>query len=879
MTTPNNFVFKSVHFGILSKENVLKMSVVDINNSKLIGENSVYDERMGPTIITKQTCITCGLSCRLCTGHFGSIQLTYPIYHPLFEKEIIKIIKSFCFSCAKLIKNDEISNETRSRTIEKLLVCVNCSVKQPIWITQDDSADTMLSISMKFTEEENVVIFTAKDCLEFFSNISRKDVNLIGIDVDPINLIIQVLPVLPPSTRPVVMVDDKYCDDDLTLQYVEIVKINNTIKTKMESGSTYDEIDKYLKMIHFRISSLFNNSAGKSKHNTNGKTIKGIKERLSSKNGLMRENLMGKRVEQSARTVIGPDPTLPMNEIAIPEEFAKILTVSERVTRYNIDMLKNLIHDGKAKFVKRQSPRNPNEHIEINLQYALFKKGTKLLPNDIIIRNGKEIKWDRHSRLYDSDYIIRDGFLISVEPDESREFELKIGDIVDRNLIEGDYAILNRQPTLHAGSMIAQKIRIIPGKTIRFNLCITKSLNADFDGDEGNLHIAQKPNTIVELDELSSVKNHILSQQNGNTNTVLVQDNLTSLYLMTSEKELYISREYLFDMCLHLVDTDNKPWCISRIFKTFKRLGIVPENGCSNIQVLSLCFPDTLSISHESYEIKNGLWITGFFTKKVMSHLIKNVYLIYDEKITMELINNLQFISNQWLYHRGFSIGLEDCFTNKQSQALIPETIIRCFTEANQLKDQIYHEGIREIRVQNSLNKARDIGLRIAKDGLHSNNNFLSTVNSGSKGDIFNIAQITGLLGQQNFRGKRIEKTMNHGRRSIYHYNFELNNDKDIYESRGFIRHSFLRGLNPREAYFHALPGREGITDTALGTGETGYMQRRIIKLMEDIHVANDMTIRDEANQIYQFYYGKNGTDTLGVPEIQDLVNEINNNY
>jgi DNA-directed RNA polymerase beta' subunit len=166
--------------------------------------------------------------------------------------------------------------------------------------------------------------------------------------------------------------------------------------------------------------------------------------------------------------------------------------------------------------------------------------------------------------------------------------------------------------------------------------------------------------------------------------------------------------------------------------------------------------------------------------------------------------------------------------------------------------------------------------MRIAKEGLHPKNNFLSTVHSGSKGDFFNIAQIAGLLGQQNFRGRRVSNLLNNGKRSLYHYDWELKEDKDSYEARGFIRHSFLRGLNPREQYFHAVSGREGITDTALGTGETGYMQRRIIKLMEDVHIANDGTIRDDCNRIYQFYYGRYGLDTTGVPALTDLANEIN---
>jgi len=499
---------------------------------------------------------------------------------------------------------------------------------------------------------------------------------------------------------------------------------------------------------------------------------------------------------------------------------------------------------------------------------------TLLMNQDILIRDGEEIEYHPRLTLQANDYIIRNGELFKVVLDTTRKIQLEIGDIVDRCLRNGDYVILNRQPTLHAGSMIAQRVRVIPGKTLRFNLCITKSLNADFDGDEGNIHVPQQSNAIVEMQELSSVQNHILSQQSGNANTVLVQDNLLSLYLMTFE-HTRMDREDFFDLCIHLVDEQGQSWDMDRIQRKLDHIGIDPSVGVTGQQVISLCFPDTFTFEQEGVRIYAGNWMEGYFTKKVMTRIIKTVFHVFGEIVVMQMINNFTFVSNQWLHTRAFSIGLEDCLSSSK-QTLIPETIMRCFTEANSLQSQIYHDGIKEVRIQGSLNKARDVGMRIAKEGLHPKNNFLSTVHSGSKGDFFNIAQIAGLLGQQNFRGRRVSNQLNHGQRSLYHYDWDLKEDKDIYEARGFIRHSFLRGLNPREQFFHAVSGREGITDTALGTGETGYMQRRIIKLMEDMHIANDGSIRDDCNKIYQFYYGRHALDTVGVPNVNDLVQKIN---
>jgi DNA-directed RNA polymerase beta' subunit len=869
----NNCVIDNIEFGVLSAKEIKEMSVVEIFSCKLEGEGSVYDPKLGPTVITKTNCMTCGLTARLCPGHFGHIVLAHPIFHPLYEKEIIKLLKYFCFSCFRSIQTDENSEKVSEKVYS---ICHFCNLKQPSWQLEEDT-EAISSIRMVF-DCDHIVECTSYDVLYMFQKYNKEDLEALGI-YQPENLIIQILPILPPSTRPVVILDGNYCDDDLTIQYVEIIKINNTIKTKKENDIPHNELDKYIKILHFRIASLFNNSSGKSKHNTNGKVIKGIKERLSTKNGLMRENLMGKRVEQSARTVIGPDPTLGINEIAIPVEFANTLTISERVNDQNKAKLEQLIHSGKAKFIKRMNQNG--EITEINLQYATKKRGTRLRNGDIIIRNNKEIHYDPKIKLEPKDFILRKKEdeelydLIKVEPDTDKRIQLKIGDIVDRNLKDGDYVILNRQPTLHSGSMIGQKVKIIPGKTIRFNLCITKSLNADYDGDESNIHVPQNPNARIELEELSSVKNHILNQQSGNTNTVLVQDNLLSLYLMTYENTP-IEREEFFDICMVLVDEQNQSWSWEKLTKKLNHLGIsCRDEYIPSAQVISLCFPDSFTFECDTCVIQSGKWISGVFNKKVMTIIIKKVYHVFGEIITMMMINNLVFVSNQWLYSRGFSIGFEDCLTNSE-QTLIPDTIMKCFVEANGLASQIRHAGIREARVQGALNKARDIGMKIAKEGLSANNNFLSTVHSGSKGDFFNIAQISGLLGQQNHSGKRVSSILNNGKRSLYHYEFELGEDKDIYESRGFVRHSFLRGLNPREQFFHAIAGREGIVSTALNTGTTGYSQRRLIKLMEDIHVSNDGTIRDENGLLYRFYYGEKGLDVLGVPKISDLVQQIN---
>jgi DNA-directed RNA polymerase beta' subunit len=562
----------------------------------------------------------------------------------------------------------------------------------------------------------------------------------------------------------------------------------------------------------FRIRVLFNNSAGKGKYSTNGKVIKGIKERLSSKQGLMRDNLMGKRVNESGRTVMGPEPTLSIDEIGIPNEMAQILTVPERVTRYNLYKLQALL------------------------------KTTKI------------------SRIWiaETDKVINVKFSTDC-------IALRIGDVVQRQVMDGDPIVLNRQPTLHRGSLMALRAKLWNGKTLRVNLPITKSFNMDFDGDEGNVHVPQSYLARTELLHLSTPHNLLLSAQNGQANIVLVQDNMLAVYLMTNETH-FLKIAYVYDMMLDLVNETGKGWNQHRITERWEHIQsrIDPTSGHG---LLSFCLPSTLTWSFENVMIEQGVLVRGVLNKRSVNALLKTIAHVYPSETAVMVINNIVFITNRWLSHRGFTVGLEDCLLHSnQAYDMISSCILKCFTETIAITSTIHHDRVREIRIQEALNRTRDIGMRIAKEGFHPSNNFIQTVSSGSKGDYFNITQISGMLGQQYLKGARIPMRLNNKTRSLYHYPFDIKDELQKYEARGFVRHSFFRGLSPREMYFHAVTGRSGLVDTAMGTSETGYIQRRLVKMMEDITVANDQTIRDDTQQIYQFSFGRHGLKPDGCP-------------
>ena len=300
----------SITFGIYSTDEVLAMSVCKLDNAKKTGYGSVYDERMGTTDSAKQ-CETCGETAELCNGHFGHIEFNEPIIHPLFYRRVVSFLQCFCHKCNRLLLiKDQIylyglnksKNESRfvkiQEKIKKVDMCCHCGIDQPTYkfCTTDSSIHKIYE-----SKDKNItsIVITTEEILKIFSNILDEDVELLGFDpsiVHPRNFILEVLPVLPICARPYVKADGNLCDDDLTNQYCEIIKSNNYLKTDIDSlQKEISEVkrQKALASLRFRVLTTFNNGQGKAKHSTNGRAIKGIKERLAGKDGQIRNNIMG----------------------------------------------------------------------------------------------------------------------------------------------------------------------------------------------------------------------------------------------------------------------------------------------------------------------------------------------------------------------------------------------------------------------------------------------------------------------------------------------------------------------------------------------------------------------------------------------------------
>lgn len=403
-----------------------------------------------------------------------------------------------------------------------------------------------------------------------------------------------------------------------------------------------------------------------------------------------------------------------------------------------------------------------------------------------------------------------------------------------------------------------------------------------------NIHIPQSIEAQTELRLISASKNFIISPQSSKPNFCIVQDSLLSAYKMTKGIQT-VRKDQFFDISLKL----ELP--ISEILKKIQHIRKIFHEKGKKAQsfhgkgLISLILPNDLFYEKKNnadpnepvLKIYKGVLYEGTLDKNtlgaVTNSLIHVIYKEYGPDVTGQFIDGVQFVSNSWLLLEGFSIGIGDCLVQGEDKTEeINNVIQKCFMEAEGIKTTTSHAGIREVRVNAALNKAKDVGLKIAKDSLDKNNNFLSTVTSGSKGDFFNIAQITGLLGQQNLMGHRINPTLNNGKRTLVHYPFFDLPAEMEYESRGFIDSSFIKGLNPRQFYFHSMSGREGTCDTAMNTSTSGYIQRKIIKLTEDIKIQYDGTCRDAVGSIYQLSYGDGGINpsyTIKVDNNQEICN------
>jgi DNA-directed RNA polymerase beta' subunit len=831
-----------IHFGILSQEEVVRQSTVEVTTNKLsirtkTGESgNLYDENMGTMM---GVCKVCKKESSSCPGHFGHVNLQSDIVHPMFSKYIELLLNVFCIKCCRLlltqdkIKIYSIKEKHLLDKIKKIKYCGHCKNNQPKVKFQTKENVFYVHYKQSLSKQDVKTELPVREITRIFSGIVDEDLVLLGFDLSkfhPKSFVLNNLFVLPIRSRPYSFIDDGVCDDELTIQYCEIVKNTNVLKDPLQ---TLEKKAIGYKRLNSNIHSLFDNTGGKLKH-IQTRSFKGLKERLTGKLGLMRKHMIAKRVNNSARSVIGPDTTLRLDEFGIPREVAKGLFFLEHVTHYNIKKLQRQMYKGEIQSLIRNKKK-------FSVSQALNNRNHAILI-------------------------------------------LQFGDEVERSLQDNDYIIVNRQPSLHKGSWMAFRAKVMKGKTLRMNLGVTSSYNGDFDGDEMNVHPAYSQRSRAELIELANVRKNIIGEQSSKPTIRIVQDSLLGLHLLTKRRDEEIEKHTFMNI---LTQCDFFP-SFEYIEKQYERLEFDFLPFHSGRTLFSILLPESFDFCSGGISISKGILIDGCINKQNISSIILNLQKEYPEDVVYSFINNCQFISNSYLSYYGFSIGISDCIIPSTIRSKIDSNTIKRFHQLKEKTNHIDTDAVKEFTIMTELNTVRDEGMKLAKDSFQNDNNMICCVDSGSKGDLFNVTQISSMMGQQCVLGRRPHMTISGGKRSLPHYFKNIDNPIELYESRGFIRNSLFKGLNPIEYWYHSMTGREGITDTVNKTSSSGYLYRRIEKLLEDVKVVADNTVRNSTGHIVQFLYGGNNlaplemSVTAGKPtfaNLERLVSKLNNEY
>jgi len=851
-----------IQFSILSPNEIIKSSVAEItsrdtfvNNKPVI--NGLFDPRMGvtePGLI----CPTDGLDHMQTPGYHGHIKLARPVYYIQYFNIIMKVLRCVCHNCSKLLIDKQtyshlldLPADERWNQVFKLASAVKtcgeenddgCGYKQPSKIRKEGIATIVVEWAPPKTpagEEpaEDAVVAPKELIPEVVHKILRRitddDVTFMGFNPlysRPDWMICQVLAVPPPAVRPSVKQDaQQRSEDDLSHILVHIFKTNKTLMEKIQQNASASVIKDWHTYLQYHVASLIDNKQPgvDAVAQRSGRPHKSVKERLVGKPGRVRSNLMGKRVDYSARSVITPDPQLSIRELGIPLRIAMNLTKPVKVNDRNIRFLTKLVQNGPDVF-----------------------PGAKILQR-------------------------KDGEIVLRHVDRA-SLKLKIGDIVHRHMMDGDAVLFNRQPTLHRMSMMCHIARIMPvGDTFRMNVGDTKPYNADFDGDEMNLHMPQDDEAEAELRNLAAVPYQIVSPGNNQSIIGIFQDSALGSYLLTREGVKFNIRDSMnllasiqtFDTSL-FANGDDKIGSFNLLSQIMPPLTLRYKTKAFDAE------SDDAATSNAVVEIVDGQYLRGQMTKEVLGSgskgLIHRLCNDFSNMSSAQFIDDLQNIVTDYMKMTAYSVGISDLIADQATNQRIGETISSKKQDVQNLIDQTHlgvfenktgrtNESEFEIQVTNILNKATNDAGNIGLKSLSKNNRFVIMVKAGSKGNETNISQMISCLGQQNVDGKRVPYGFEN--RTLPHYH----KYDDSPGARGFVESSFIGGLSPQELFFHAMGGRMGLIDTAVKTSNTGYIQRRLIKGMEDLKVTYDMTVRNSKGKVVQFAYGDDGMETTKV--------------
>lgn len=662
-------------------------------------------------------------------------------------------------------------------------------------------------------------------------------------------MILTVLPVPPVTVRPSITLETgERSEDDLTHKLVDILRINQRLKENMEAGAPQLIVEDLWELLQYHVTTYFDNEASgvpPARHRS-GRPLKTLAQRLKGKEGRFRSNLSGKRVNFSARTVISPDPYISINEVGVPDLIAKEVTVPVHVTEWNMEEMKECIRNG--------SDVHPGANYVIR-------------PDDRKIRIYEETK---------------EAVIDKLEP----------GFIVERHLKDGDIVLFNRQPSLHRMSMMAHEVRVLPYKTFRLNLCVCPPYNADFDGDEMNMHVFQTEESRAEAKTLMRVQEHILSPRFGGPIIGGIHDHISGAYLLTRESATF-TEEQAFQILrkakMAIPDRTGETWSGKQIFSLLlpKDLNMVYKADiCRKCdECLKRECKNDAYVVIEDGQLLSGVMdekAYGAFAGKILDHIVKE----YGTDRAREFLDASTKLAISGIMKAGFTTSTNDEEIPLEAKERIEIHLHKAEEKVDQLIEAYENHELEalpgrsleetlEMKIMQVLGEARDKSGEIAESYFDINENHAVIMAlTGARGSMLNLTQITACVGQQSVRGGRIDRGYNE--RTLPHFRKGELGAK----ARGFVHSSYKEGLDPIEFFFHAMGGREGLVDTAIRTAQSGYMQRRLVNALQDLNVKEDGTVMDNRGVIIQTTYGEDGVDPAKsdygkVVDLDKLIDEM----
>mmetsp|Transcript_14938 Transcript_14938/g.17148 ORF Transcript_14938/g.17148 Transcript_14938/m.17148 type:complete len:1480 (-) Transcript_14938:355-4794(-) len=918
-----------VQFGSLSSSDIQRLAEFQVVSrelfqmpSRMPAKGGCLDARLGVSDKVS-TCQTCSRKLLDCAGHYGYIRLALPVFHIGFMRHTLQILQCICKVCSRIL----LAGDERMSVLRKMRKSVDALHKAKIFssvvlaackkvkhcphchawngtVKKITGAPTLKIVhqcyhgrggksSKSVDAEEEITLLQnrlehaiAKNpsieplvqssnhglvqdllptiVLRLFQKIPDDDCECLWtlplLGGRPENLILQNLLVPPVPIRPSVAMDvgGGSNEDDLTVKLQEILGVNVALQLGLSKGLQSRTIIEEWDFLQTQVAAYINGEMPGLAKPIGTKPIRGLCQRLKGKQGRFRGNLSGKRVDFSARTVISPDPNLSVHEVGVPLRIAKIMTFPEQVSRYNLKRLQECVR------------RGPHQHPGANL--IRLKGGT--------------------------------GFVKSLAFGDTKRAAkmLQIGDIVERHMDDGDVVLFNRQPSLHRVSIMAHAARIMEWRTFRFNICVCAPYNADFDGDEMNLHLPQTQEAKAEAMQLMGVTENLVTPRNGEPLVAASQDFLSAAYLLT-QKQVFYDRADTCRLCSYFGNADEhidlptpaiiKPmqlWTGKQIFSIMLRPRNVinvderedeEQYGGSTTAKATKGGLVSLELKEKNYSnrdqhfcpndgwvaFRNSELISGNVAKKTIGDGSKTglLYVLLRDcgkQAAARLMNRwARFCSRYFGFHKGFSIGISDV-TPSESLVSIKHSILSTGYDKARKNIELYESGKLELRpgcdllqsleemLNGILGKLRESAGQQAMKTLEWSNTPRIMAECGSKGSPLNISQMMACVGQQAVGGMRIQDGFVN--RTLPHFPYHSLTPA----AKGFVANSFCTGLEATEFFFHTMGGREGLVDTAVKTAETGYMARRLMKALEDLSLQYDGSVRNSENTVVQFVYG-----------------------